>query len=131
MTSGVTLNRRLDHDDDIVSSLDLSGEGIRLALMENGNLQELPRQTPDQSRQLAWFRAMLAPSSMSRSSRSRCRHCDRNFLLSADLHVKLSDFNQSTILPLDADMETADDSAYSIYTDIGQLGTVFNTVATG
>ena len=50
--------RRLDHDDDIVSCLDLSGEGIRLALMENGNLQELPRQTPDQSRQLAWFRAM-------------------------------------------------------------------------
>lgn len=53
--------RRLDHDDHIVSCLDLSGEGIRLASMENGNLQELPRQTqntPDQSRQLAWFRAM-------------------------------------------------------------------------
>jgi hypothetical protein len=28
-------------------------------------------------------------------------------------------------------METAGDSGYSIYTDIGQLGTIFNTVATG
>jgi hypothetical protein len=33
---------RLDHDDDIVSCLDLSSEGIRLALMENG---KLPRTT--------------------------------------------------------------------------------------
>ena len=40
----------------------------------------------------------------------------RNFLLFADLVVKLPDRNQSTILPLDADVETADDSRYSIYT---------------
>ena len=40
----------------------------------------------------------------------------RNFLLSADLVVKLSDLNQPTILPLDADIETADDSGHSIYT---------------
>lgn len=40
----------------------------------------------------------------------------RNYLLSTDLVVKLSDFNQSTILPLDADIETAGDSGYSIYT---------------
>src|SRR5437868_2204710 len=53
--------RYLDHDDDIVPCLDLSGEGIRLALIENCNLPELPIQTqniPDPSRQLTWFRAM-------------------------------------------------------------------------
>lgn len=127
--------RRLDHDDDIVSCLDLSGEGIRLALMENGNLQELPRQTqntPDQSRQLARFRAMARALVHVHDRRVLAVDiATRNFLLSADLNVKLSDFNQSTILPLNADMETAGDSGYSIYTDIDQLGTVFNTVMTG
>jgi len=124
--------RRLDHDDDIVSCLDLSGEGIRLALMENGNLQEPPRQTPDQSRQLAWFRDMARALVHVHDRRVLAADiATRNFLLSADLDVKLSDFNQSTILPLNTDMETVDDSGYSIYTDIGQLGTVFYTVATG
>jgi len=99
------------------------------------NFQELPRQTQntsDQSRQLAWFRAMARAVVHVHDHRVLAADiATQTFLLSADLDVKLSDFNQSTILPLDADMETAGDSGYSIYTDIGQLGTVFNTVATG
>ena len=56
----------------------------------------------------------------------------RNFLLSADLSVKFSDFSESTLLPLHTDMQTADDSGYSIYTDSGQLGSVlFESGSTG
>ena len=126
--------QRLDHHDDIVSCLDISGVGIRPALMEEGDLQNYlqKHKQPDQSRQLAWFRAMARALV---HIHDRCvlaaDVATRNFLLSADLSVKLSDFNQSTILPLDTDMEIADDYGYSIYTDIGQLGTVFYTVATG
>lgn len=126
--------QRLDHHDDIVSCLDLSGVGIRLALMEMGDLQNyLNKHNPtEQCRQLAWFRAMARALVHVHDRRVLAADiATRNFLLSADLDVKLSDFNQSTILPLDTDMETADDYGYSIYTDIGQLGAVFYTVATG
>jgi len=126
--------RRLDHHDDIISCLDLSGVGIRLELMENGNLQDYltKYQPPDRSRQLAWFRAMTRALIHVHNCRVLAADiATRNFLLSADLDVKLSDFNQSVILPLDTDMEMADDGGYSIYTDIGQLGTVFYTVVTG
>lgn len=126
--------QRLDHHDDIVSYLDLSGVGIRLALMEEGDLQNYlnKHNQPDQSRQLAWFRAMARALVHVHDRRVLAADiATRNFLLSADLNVKLSDFNQSTIFPLDTDMEIADDYGYSIYTDIGQFGTVFYTVATG
>jgi serine/threonine protein kinase len=127
--------QRLRHHNDILSCLDLSGVGIRLALMEKGNLQDYLNKTedgPDQSRQLAWFRAMARALVHVHDRRVLVADiATRNFLLSADLDVKLSDFNQSTILPLNTDMETADDYGYSIYTDIGQLGAVFYTVATG
>jgi hypothetical protein len=55
----------------------------------------------------------------------------RNFLVLINLDVKLSDFNQLTILPLNIDIETADDYGYLIYIDISQLGAVFYRVATG
>ena len=103
--------------------------------MENGNLQDYldkHKTPPDQSRQLAWFRDMARALVHVHDRRVLAADiATRNFLLSADLNVKLSDFNQSTILPLNTDMETVDDSGYSIYTDIGQLGTEFYTVATG
>jgi Protein tyrosine and serine/threonine kinase len=108
--------------------------GIRLALMEKGDLQNHlnKHKQPDQSRQLACFQAMARALVHVQN-----RHVlvaditTRSFLLSADPSVQLSDFNQSTVLPLDTDMELVDGCGYSIYTDIGQLGTVFYTVATG
>lgn len=127
--------QRLGHHDDIVSCLDLSGVGIRLALMKNGDLEDYlnkHKQPPDRSRQLIWFRAMAR--GLVHAHKRWVLVADispGNFLVSADLNVKLSDFNQSTILPPNTDMETADDHGYSIYTDIGELGAVFYRVATG
>ena len=72
--------RCLYHDDDIASCLDLSGEGIQLALMENGKLQELPGQTQNTSRPVPPTRLVPGhgsrPRPRPRPSRSRCRHCD-------------------------------------------------------
>lgn len=55
----------------------------------------------------------------------------RNFLLDDHLSIKMSDFTESSILPLTADMQTVNDSGYSIFTDIGQLGAVMYEVVTG
>lgn len=55
----------------------------------------------------------------------------RNFLLDNHLSVKLSDFTESSVLPLTTNIQTANDSGYSIFTDIGQLGAVMYEVVTG
>ncbi|KAF1959355.1 kinase-like protein [Byssothecium circinans] len=127
--------RRLGPSRGIVPCIDLSGDGIQMALMTNGNLQDylrLPRYHPERSTQLAWFRDMA--DTLARIHDRRVIVADiatRNFLLTDDLSVRFSDFTESTILPLDTDIETVDDHGYSIYTDIGQLGAVMYEIITG
>ena len=127
--------QRLAHHDDVVACLESSAAGIRLELMENGSLEEYlskSKESPACSLQLDWFRAMTR--ALSHVHQCRILAADiaiRNFLVSANLTVKLSDFNQSIILPPETDMETASESGFSVGTDIGQLGAVFFTVATG
>jgi len=103
--------------------------------MENGDLQnylDKHKQSPDETRQLDWFRAMArALAHVHDHHVIAADVAAQNFLLSADLGVKLSDFNQSTVLLLDVDGETANDYGYSIYTDIGQLDSVVYIAATG
>lgn len=50
-----------------------------------------------------------------------------NFFLSsfADFSVKFTDFVLAHLQPLDTDMEAAEKDGYSIYTDMGQLGAVY------
>ncbi|EAS27154.3 uncharacterized protein CIMG_10356 [Coccidioides immitis RS] len=55
----------------------------------------------------------------------------KNLLLSADLSIRFCDFSESSILPLNTDMERVDERGYSIYTDMGQLGAVMYEVVTG
>lgn len=55
----------------------------------------------------------------------------RNFLLDSDLSLKFCDFTEASLLPLDSDMETADDNGYTTRIDIGSLGAVIYEVITG
>lgn len=125
--------RRLGSIPGVVPCIDLSGDGIQMALMENGDLHDyLTRNRPTKQTQLSWFREMARGLI---HIHDRCvivaDIASRNFLLDADLSVKYSDFTESTILPLGTDMEAADDSGFSIYTDIGDLGAVMYEVVTG
>ena len=117
--------KRLGEHESIVPCLDLSGVGITMALM-NGNLRDyLNRHRPPKSIQLGWFRDMARGLIYIHDLRVIVADiAARNFLLSSDLTIKFSDFTESTILPLDTDMQMADDAGYSIFTDIGQLGAV-------
>lgn len=117
----------------VVRYLDLSGDGIQMELMKNGDLNGyLTRHRRTKRTQLAWFREMA--DALVRIH-NRCvivaDIAARNFLLDADLSVKFSDFTESSVLPLGTDMEAADDGGYSIYTDIGELGAVMHEVVTG
>lgn len=112
--------QRLAHYDDVVACLESSAAGIRLELMENGSLEEYlskSKGSPASSLQLDWFRAMTR--ALSHAHQCRILAADiaiRDFLVSANLTVKQSDFNQSIILPLETDMETSSESGFSIGT---------------
>lgn len=108
--------QRLGHHDDIVTCLDLSGSGIRLELVENG--------------QLIRFRAMTGALIHDHSRRVLlCDITAWNFLVLANLVLKLSGFDDLIILRLDTGTESACDGGDTIYTDMGQLG-AFITVTT-
>lgn len=55
----------------------------------------------------------------------------RNFLVDSDLSLKICDFSEASLLPLDTDMETADDNGFTTRIDIGLLGAVIYEVVTG
>ncbi|ODH48633.1 hypothetical protein GX48_05283 [Paracoccidioides brasiliensis] len=101
--------------------------------MKNGDLAaHLKAQHPTRSLQLSWFRQMVSTLARIHDSHVFVEDTARkNFLLSDDLSVKLCDFTEATILPLDADMKAAGDCGYSIYTDIGQLDATIYQVITG
>ncbi|KAL5366215.1 hypothetical protein BJX96DRAFT_169748 [Aspergillus floccosus] len=55
----------------------------------------------------------------------------RNFLLDSDLSIKIGDFSEASLLPLESDMETVDDNGFTTQIDIGLLGAVMYEVVTG
>lgn len=124
--------QRLGKHHSIVDCLDISGVGVQLALMEHGNLQDYLKQNqPSASILLGWFRDMAQALVHIHDRRVIVADiATRNFLVDVNRSVKMSDFSESSILPLSTDMQTADDSGYSIYTDIGQLGTVIYEAVT-
>ena len=125
--------QRLGQHRGIVSYLNLSSIGIQMTLMTNGNLRDyLSKSRPDKTVQLAWFRDMAHALAHIHDRRVIVADiATRNFLLSSDLSIKFSDFTESSMLPLDTDMQTVDDTGYSIHTDIGQFGSVMYEVITG
>lgn len=125
--------RRLGNYDGIVSCLDLSGDGIQMALMTHGNLRDyLSQNATSKFVRLNWLRDMARTLVYVHDRRVIVADvATRNFLLDSHLSVKMSDFTESSILPLTVDMQNVDDSGYSVFTDIGQLGAVMYEVVTG
>ncbi|GAD99967.1 conserved hypothetical protein [Paecilomyces variotii No. 5] len=125
--------QRLDGCDGVVPFLGSSETATKLRLMENGDLRSyLSQNKPSKALQLSWFRSMAY--SLSQVHGRRVIVADiatRNFLLDADFKVKICDFTESILMPLDTCMETADYAGYSIHTDIGQLGAVMCEVVVG
>ncbi|KAL5337188.1 kinase-like domain-containing protein [Aspergillus crustosus] len=126
--------KRLENCDGIVPVLGYSETTIKLRFMENGDLRFWlgKNKPPPKSIQLPWFRSMA--QSLSQIHGRRVLVADiasRNFLLDANLEVKICDFTESSLFSLDTCMKTADDAGWSIYTEIGQLGPVLYEVVSG
>lgn len=125
--------KRLGQYHGIVSCLVLSGVGIQMEFMANGNLLHyLAQHRPSQDMQRIWFQEMARTLVHIHDHRVIVADIStRNFLLDSEFFVKFSDFTESSILPLSTDMQTAEDGGFSIYTDIGQFGAVLYEIITG
>ncbi|BDD61161.1 hypothetical protein MAP00_006232 [Monascus purpureus] len=130
--------RRLQSDKDdrskgIVRCIGFSAESTQLAYMANGDLRAyLQKHRPPHELQLAWFREMARTLCYIHDQRVLVADiAARNFLLDTDLSVKICDFTEASLLPLECNMETVDDNGYTTQIDVGLLGTVMYEVMTG
>jgi serine/threonine protein kinase len=125
--------RRLGQCEGVVPCINFSETSIQLAFMENGDLRTyLTKTRPSKPLQLSWFREMArALARIHDHGIIVADIASRNFLVAGDLSIKFCDFTESSIMPPSTNMETVDDSGYSIQTDTGQLGAVIYEVVTG
>ncbi|KAL4878179.1 kinase-like domain-containing protein [Aspergillus karnatakaensis] len=118
----------------IVPCVDLHPNAIHLAYLENGDLRAYLEKnpTPPRELQIAWFQQIARALIQLHDRRILVADiATRSLLLDADLSLQLCDFSEATILPLDTDMELADDDGYRVGTDLGQVGAVMYEVITG
>lgn len=123
-----------DHLENVVPYIKLCPKETQLAYMEKGDLRAYlgVNNKPSFALQISWFRQMARALEQIHDRRVLVADiASRNFLLDSDLSLKICDFTEASVLPLDADMETIDDNGFSIQTDIGQLGAVIYEVVTG
>ncbi|KAJ5904743.1 uncharacterized protein N7473_001659 [Penicillium subrubescens] len=130
--------RRLQCPDDersggVVRCIGFSSEATQLAYMTNGDLRTyLAKCRPSQQLQLTWFREMASTLSFIHDRRVLVADIAcRNFLLDSDLSLKICDFSEASLFPLDSDMDAADDNGFTTRVDIGLLGAVMYEVVTG
>ncbi|KAJ5482932.1 hypothetical protein N7539_006378 [Penicillium diatomitis] len=122
-----------DRSKGIVSCIGFSAEATQLAYMANGDLRTyLAKCRPSHQLQLAWFHEMARTLCYIHDRRVLVADiATRNFLLDTDLSLKICDFSEASLLPLDCNMETVDDNGFTAQIDIGLLGTVMYEVVTG
>ncbi|OOG00129.1 hypothetical protein ASPCADRAFT_28032, partial [Aspergillus carbonarius ITEM 5010] len=117
----------------IVSCIGVTAESTQLAYMAQGDLRTyLQRHRPSHELQLAWFQEMARTLGYIHDRRVLVADiATRNYLVDTDLSVKICDFSEASLLPLEANMKTVDDNGYTIQIDVGLLGTVMYEVITG
>lgn len=124
---------RLGNCDGVVPCLDLSGPGIDMMWMENGNVRDyLHNHRVSTRRKMSWLREMARTLGAIHDRRVIVGDIStRNLLVGKDMTIKFCDFTESSLCEVDCDMEKVDDNGYSIYTDIGQFGAVMYEIITG
>jgi serine/threonine protein kinase len=127
--------RRLRECPGIVQCYDLDSpdHSIQMQLMKNGDLRHyLVTTRPDRQTQLSWLLDLAR--TLAYIHRRRVIVCDirrDNILLDDDLSVKITDFSESVMMPLDWNMEGVVELGYSDSTDIGAFGAVVFEIVTG
>ncbi|KKY18688.1 putative serine threonine protein kinase [Phaeomoniella chlamydospora] len=126
--------RRLSNHSGIIQCLNLSSDhySIQMPLMQSDLKNYLRKNLPDKQRKLSWLKEMASTLSY---IHSRCviigDYRLDNIMLDDQMNTKLIDFSESTLMPLDWDLQGADEWGFSVLTDIGQFGVAMLEMITG
>jgi serine/threonine protein kinase len=122
-----------ERSDGVVRCIGFSTEATQLAYMANGDLRTyLAKRHPSYQLQLTWFREMARTLSYIHDRRVLVADiASRNFLLDSDLSLKICDFSEASLFPLDSNMDAVDDNGFTTQIDIGLLGAVIYEIVTG
>ncbi|KAL9623868.1 MAG: hypothetical protein Q9160_001860 [Pyrenula sp. 1 TL-2023] len=127
--------RRLQQYPGIIRCYDLDSadSSIQMNLFKNGDLRHyLAKTKPNRRTQLSWL-VDLARTLVYIHDR-RVLVCDirtDNILLDDDFSVKMIDFSESIMMPLDWDLQGSVDLGDSVSTDIGAFGRIIYEIVTG
>ncbi|EXJ86351.1 serine/threonine protein kinase [Capronia epimyces CBS 606.96] len=105
---------------------------VQMPLMGKDLQHYLAENRPSRKEQLAWMRRLADTLAYIHSRRVIAADIGpSNIVLDSALNVKFIDFSESTLMPLDWNLEGTDSLGYSILSDIGQLGAVMFQIVTG
>ncbi|EXJ84799.1 serine/threonine protein kinase [Capronia epimyces CBS 606.96] len=127
----IQIYQRLGHHDGIISCLGTSNYGIELAFAKQGNLEDYIQAQPEpqESLKIEWILSVIDTLSYVHSQGVLVDEIAlRNFLV-ADGQLKLTDFGQSSLLPLSTDMDTICDNDLTTTIEILHLGWVIYSIA--
>ena len=124
--------QHLGSHDGILKVFAFAKTGLEMAFMGNGDLSDHLSRDPPISQRLAWIRQMASTIKYVHDKHVIIADiATRNFLVADDLSIRLCDFTESTIMSPNVDMDKAEDSGFSVLTDLGQFGAVMYEVLTG
>ncbi|MCJ1313434.1 hypothetical protein MMC25_007112 [Agyrium rufum] len=105
---------------------------IQMPLMQNGDLRKyMAEHIPTKQTKLCWFLEMARAIEHAHDRRVLIVDLRlENVLLDDELAVKLSDFQESTLMNPEWDLRGTDELGYSVLTDIGQFGAVMYEIVT-
>ena len=128
--------QRLGNHYGIVRCYNLESTDISIEMeLMGGNLRHyLANNRPEQGTRLAWLATIAHTMAYIHEHRTIITDlCLENLLLDKNdaTKVKICDFSESALMPLEWDFTGTDEFGFSILTDIGQFGAVMYEVVTG
>ncbi|KAL8810789.1 MAG: hypothetical protein Q9223_002259 [Gallowayella weberi] len=125
--------QRVGRCDGIAECINISKEGILLALYERGDLESyLEREIEvDQSQKARWMLSLIKAVLHFHNFKVLVYDMAlRNILLADDLSLKMIDFGQCALFPMDADINAVSDRGLTAQADIFHLGCILYSIVT-
>ncbi|KAL9594717.1 MAG: hypothetical protein Q9219_006881 [cf. Caloplaca sp. 3 TL-2023] len=124
---------RIGRCDGIAECINTSKDGILLALYERGDLESFIEKEPEVNRPLKarWILSIIKTLLHFHNAKVLVDDIAlRNLLLADDLSLKMIDFGQCALLPVEIDINTASDNGLTAQADIFHLGNVIYSIVT-
>ena len=124
--------QRVGHFDGVARCFDLSGDGMLLEYYPKGDLEDFmskPGTEVDQDRKAVWISSLLGTLRHFHKSKVLLYEMAlRNILVSDDLELKMIDFGQCTIVPIEVDISTFSDDGLTIQADLFHMGCLIYSI---